>query len=209
MAAQETLSDLLTVMDPDINLMLEVRADRRGAFEELVERHHRHVVNFLYLRVGNAEEAEDLAQEVFLSIYRARKRYEIQAKFTTWLFTIANNLARNALRSRGRRPSVARTARAAHARPQQSLEQVPDDSAYQPTRAAQRSEAIKVVRKALSGLVESQRAAMFLKEFDYMDCAAIAQVMGLSPKAVKSLLCRARVNLRRALGDYHREGVKG
>src|SRR3954453_18250959 len=84
--------------------MLRVRADEPGAFEELVERYQHRLVAVMHHLVGNAEEAEDLAQEVFLRVYRIRKKYRPKAKFSTWLFTIANNLALNCLRDRQRRP---------------------------------------------------------------------------------------------------------
>src|SRR5207237_9094690 len=89
----------MALRDPDIRLMLRVRDDEPGAFEELVERYQHRLVGVMHHLVGNAEEAEVLAQEVFLRVYRARKKYRPRAKFSTWLFTIANNLALNSLRS--------------------------------------------------------------------------------------------------------------
>src|SRR5947208_5395086 len=86
--------------------MLRVRADEPGAFEELVELYERRLVAVMHHLVGNAQEAEDLAQEVFLRVYRVRHKYRPRAKFSTWLFTIANNLALNVLRSRQRKPVV-------------------------------------------------------------------------------------------------------
>ena len=96
----------LSLRDPDVRLMVRVRNEDPGAFEELVEKYQHRLVAVLHHVVGNAEEAEDLAQEAFLRIYRARKKYRARAKFSTWLFTIANNLALNALRSRQRKPVV-------------------------------------------------------------------------------------------------------
>src|SRR5215203_4404277 len=97
----------MALRDPDIRLMLRVRdADDTGAFSELVERFQHRLVGVMHHIVGNKEEAEDLAQEVFLRVYRIRKKYRPKAKFSTWLFTIANNLALNALRDRQRRPVV-------------------------------------------------------------------------------------------------------
>src|SRR5947199_10474719 len=93
--------------DPDIRLMLKVRdADDRVAFAQLMDLYHHRLVTVLQHLVGSTEEAEDLAQEVFLRVYRGRKKYHPKAKFSTWLFTIANNLALNALRSRQRKPVV-------------------------------------------------------------------------------------------------------
>ena len=102
----ENLEQQLEARDPDVRLMVQVRADIAGAFETLVERYQNRLVGILFHLVGNREEAEDLCQEVFLRIYKARKGYRPRAKFSTWLFTIANNLALNHLRSKGRNPSV-------------------------------------------------------------------------------------------------------
>src|SRR5262249_60716173 len=94
--------------DPARRLMLRVRDDEPGAFEELVETYQHRLVAVMHHLVGNAEEAEDLAQEVFLRVYRSRERYHPQAKFSTWLFTIANNLALNSMRARQRKPTEPR-----------------------------------------------------------------------------------------------------
>src|SRR6187551_2473256 len=96
----------MALRDPDIRLMLRVRDDDDAAFAELVGRFQHRLVAVMHHLVGNADEAEDLAQEVFLRVYRNRKKYTPKAKFSTWLFTIANNLDLNALRNRGRKPVV-------------------------------------------------------------------------------------------------------
>jgi len=105
-AAISETSGQIALRDPDTRLMIRVRDEEPNAFEELVEKYQHRLVAVLHHLVGNAEEAEDLAQEVFLRIYRARKKYRARAKFSTWLFTIANNLALNSLRSRRRKASV-------------------------------------------------------------------------------------------------------
>jgi RNA polymerase sigma-70 factor (ECF subfamily) len=105
-AATGETSAQLALRDPDVRLMIGVRDDQAGAFEELVEAYQARLVGVMHHLVGSAEEAEDLAQEVFLRVYRARKKYRARCKFSTWLFTIANNLALNALRSRQRKPAV-------------------------------------------------------------------------------------------------------
>src|SRR4051812_41972326 len=109
-ATGETLEQQLEARDPDIRLMLQVRDDVQGAFEVLVERYQHRLVGILVHLVGRVEEAEDLTQEVFLRIYKARKGYRPRAKFSTWLFTIANNLALNHLRGKGRSLPIARGA---------------------------------------------------------------------------------------------------
>jgi RNA polymerase sigma-70 factor (ECF subfamily) len=192
----------LALRDPDTRLMIAVRDDQPGAFEELVERYQNRLVGVLHHLVGNAEEAEDLAQEVFLRMYRARKRYRARCKFSTWLFTIANNLALNALRSRQRKPVVPLNTRDSGPLGPRPVEKLVVDSGHQPVQRIQQQELESVIRRALEGLNERQRMAVLLNKFEDMSYASIAEVMGLSTKAVKSLLCRARTNLRTALQDY-------
>ena len=99
--ALDALERQLKARDPDVRLMLQVRDDVPGAFEVLVQRYQDRLVGILFHLVGNREEAEDLSQDTFLRIYKARKGYRPRAKFSTWLFTIANNLALNHLRGKG------------------------------------------------------------------------------------------------------------
>jgi RNA polymerase sigma-70 factor (ECF subfamily) len=188
----------MALRDPDIRLMLLVRDDDPSAFAELVERFQHRLVGVMHHIVGSADEAEDLAQEVFLRVYRNRKKYTPKAKFSTWLFTIANNLALNALRDRQRRPAL----------PLEVQESGPLGRACAPARDEppahnlQQQELAAVVRAALDGLNERQRVAVVLNKFEDMNYADIADVMGLSTKAVKSLLSRARSKLREALQGY-------
>lgn len=182
--------------------MLRVREDEAGAFEELVERYQRRLVAVMHHLVGNADEAEDLAQEVFLRVYRARKRYRAQCKFSTWLFTIANNLALNHLRSRQRKPVVPLDARESGPLGPRPAEQLVHDRSAHPSQRLQQAELAAVIRQALDGLNERQRLAVVLNKFEDMNYAEIAEVMGLTTQAVKSLLNRARTNLREALQAY-------
>jgi RNA polymerase sigma-70 factor (ECF subfamily) len=193
----------LAQQDPDTRLMLGVRDDEPGAFEDLVSRYQNRLVGVLQHLVGNAAEAEDLAQEVFLRIYRARKKYRARCKFSTWLFTIANNLALNALRSRQRKPVVRLDARDSGPLGPRPMEQLlKADSGAQPVKRLQQRELAALVRQALEGLNERQRLAVVLNKYEDMSYEEIAEVMGLTAKAVKSLLCRARMNLRAALQAY-------
>ncbi len=202
MAAIGETSGQLALRDPDIRLMLRVRDDEPGAFEELVEQYQRRLVAVMHHLLGSAEEAEDLAQEVFLRVYRARKKYRPRAKFSTWLFTIANNLALNALRSRQRKPVVPLNTRDSGPLGPRPAEQLVCDPGDTPGHGMQQQELAAVVRRALEDLSERQRAAVILNKFEDMNYAEIAEVMGLTTKAVKSLLSRARENLREALKDY-------
>ena len=106
MAVSESTARRYELQDPDVRLMLAVRDDNAAAFDKLMVRYQDRLVTVLEHLVGRRHLAEDLAQEVFLRVYRARKRYVPGAKFSTWLYTIANNVASNALRSLARRPEV-------------------------------------------------------------------------------------------------------
>ena len=202
MAAIGESSGHLALRDPDVRLMQRVRADEPGAFEELVEQYQQRLVGVLHHVVGNAEEAEDLAQEVFLRIYRARKKYRARSKFSTWLFTIANNLALNALRRRQRKPVVPLNVRDSGPLGPRPAEQLARDKGSGPVQKIQRQEMAGIIKKALDDLNERQRMAVMLNKFEDMGYAEIGEVMGLTVKAVKSLLSRARSNLRVALQDY-------
>jgi RNA polymerase sigma-70 factor (ECF subfamily) len=196
-------SSQMALRDPDIRLMLRVRdGDDTAAFAELVERFQHRLVAVMHHLVGSADEAEDLAQEVFLRVYRTRKKYTPKAKFSTWLFTIANNLALNALRDRKRRPVLpleVRDSGPLGPRPTEGLAPTRDEP---PAHNLQQQELADVIRTALDGLNERQRMAIVLNKFEDMNYADIADVMGLSTKAVKSLLSRARGKLREALQGY-------
>jgi RNA polymerase sigma-70 factor (ECF subfamily) len=195
-------SGQLILRDPDIRLMLRVRDDDPTAFAELVELYHHRLLMVMHHLVGNAEEAEDLSQEVFLRVYRGRKKYHPRAKFSTWLFTIANNLALNALRSRQRKPIVPLDVRDSGPLGPRPAERLVQDREHPPSQRLQQQELAGIVRKALEQLNERQRMAVVLNKFEDMNYAEIAEVMGLTTKAVKSLLSRARDNLRVALRDY-------
>src|SRR5579872_2900834 len=192
----------MALRDPDIRLMLRVRDDDDTAFAELVERFQHRLVAVMHHLVGNADEAEDLAQEAFLRVYRTRKKYTPKAKFSTWLFTIANNLALNSLRDRQRRPILPLEVRYSGPlgpRPTETTAQSKDEP---PPHSLQQQELAEVVRTALDELNERQRVAIVLNKFEDMNYADIADVMGLTSKAVKSLLSRARAKLREVLQGY-------
>src|SRR4051794_9123434 len=198
-----TTSAQMALRDPDVRLMLRVRdADDHAAFGELVENFQHRLVGILHHLLGSAEEAEDLAQEVFLRVFRTRKRYHPTAKFSTWLFTIANNLALNALRSRQRKPTVPLPAQDSGPLGARPAEQLVADRAGPPSQHLQEQELAAVIRQALEGLNERQRMAVVLNKFEDLNYAEVADVMGLTPQAVKSLLSRARCRLRDALTAY-------
>jgi RNA polymerase sigma-70 factor (ECF subfamily) len=194
--------------DPDVRLMLRAKAGEEAAFAELVEKYQNRLVGIFYHLVSDQETAQDLAQEVFLRIYRARKGYVPTAKFSTWLFRIANNLASNSRRSSGRRREVTLNPSESGplgARPQEQL--LAEKSALMPTRQLDRREMREIVRTALDSLNERQRMAVLLHKFEEMSYADIGAAMEMSAAAVKSLLSRARENLRTKLEVYVKSGL--
>ena len=191
---------VMTARDPDVGLMVRVRADDRSAFAELVDKYQHRLLAVLAPIVGRREEAEDLAQEVFLRVYRTRHKYTPTARFATWLFTIANNLALNALRDRKRKPAVRLDADPSASGSQPAFQPAADTEP--PAAGLDHQELAAAVQAALATLNDRQRLAVVLNKFEDMGYADIAAVMGLSVPAVKSLLCRAREQLRIALTPY-------
>lgn len=191
--------------------MLAVRDDDdAAAFEELMLRYQSRLVTVLVHLVGDRDTAEDVAQEVFLRVYRSRKKYVPGSKFSTWLFTIANNAASNARRSRSRRKerNLAPATDDTGAWGGASLDQMAQArSGSMPTRRLDKAEMQAAVRAALETLHERQRLAVLLCKFENMSYLEIAETMAMSPQAVKSLLSRARENLRLALEPYLEHGA--
>ncbi len=187
--------------DPEVGLMLRVQRDEPGAFQEIVEVYWSKVFGRFVRCLHDRQEAEDLAQEVFLRLYRARKSYQPRAKFATWLFHISKNVARNALRSRRRRPCVRLSVLESPGQETQA-ERLLADGADSPSRPLERSELAHVVRQAVSGLGGRQRTALELFQFQDRSYAEIAAEMDMSPKAAKSLLYRARNQLRANLTQF-------
>jgi RNA polymerase sigma-70 factor, ECF subfamily len=196
-------------LDPDVRLMLEVRDGNAAAFEELVLRYQGRLLNVLRHLVGNRELAEDLAQEVFLRVYRSRESYEPGAKFSTWLYTIAHHVGANALRTRSRHPEVTLDSRDSGPMGARTFDTMLQASSGQmPARQLDKVEMREIVGLALESLGERQRMAVLLSKFEEMSYAEISAVMDLSPQAIKSLLSRARENLRDVLQPYMDHGVR-
>ena len=195
-------------LDPDVRLMLEVRNDSAAAFEELVTRYQGRLTNVLRHLTGGREQAEDLAQEVFLRVYRARKTYEPGAKFATWLFTIANHVASNARRNQSRRREVTLQTHDSGPLGTRPFDKTLQASSGQmPARRLDKAEMRDIVRMSVESLGERQRMAILLSKFEGMSYAEIAEVMETSPQALKSLLSRARENLREVRQPYFDHGA--
>jgi len=208
-AVSESTARHYEMRDPDVRLMLQVRDDDAAAFEELMLRYQNRVLKVLQHLVGNRDLAEDLCQEVFLRVYRARKRYVPGAKFSTWLFTITNNVASNAKRGLARKHEVNIDGSASGPMGANPLDRMAlAASGQMPTRRLDKSEMSEIVRLALEELNERQRLAVLLNKFEDMSYADIAECMELSPQAVKSLLSRARTTLKDVLMPYLERGEK-
>ncbi|MFZ0641404.1 MAG: sigma-70 family RNA polymerase sigma factor [Candidatus Acidiferrales bacterium] len=177
----------------DVQLMLDVKAGDELSFELLLKKYRTPLVNFLHRMVKDQAAAEDLAQEVFLRVYRARKEYSPSAKFTTWLFRIATNLALNAIRDgRYRQMQISIDT------PRDEDEPVIEIAA-QETRADDRlieRERNEMIRGAILALPEKQRVAVILHKYEEMDYGQIGKILGCSESALKSLLFRAYETLR-------------
>ena len=189
--------------DPSADLMGRVQRGDAHAFEELLLLWQDRLVTLLWHQTGDHALAEDLAQETFLRVYRSRASYKPTARFSTWLYTIALNAAKDARQRAHRRrergiPTSVSASQSAIALDALAI----DASGRLPSRQADRNEMQAVVQRALAGLNETQRTAVLLSKFEQCSHEEIAEAMGLTVPAVKSLLFRARENLRVALEPY-------
>jgi len=193
--------------DPSTALMLRVRDGDAGAFEELVGLWQDRLVTLFRHHTGDHSTAEDLAQEVFLRVYRARAGYQPTAKFSTWIHTIANNVASDLRQRAYRRLERGVPINVSASQSGIGLEQLAiAASGQRPARQADRGELQDIVQRAIAGLGDNQRMAVLLAKFEECSYDEIASAMGLCVPAVKSLLHRAREQLREALEPYEREG---
>ncbi len=185
----------------DADIMLRVKAGDQSGFEYLVQKYRRPMVSFMYRMARNSAAAEDLAQEVFLRVYRSRETYEASAKFTTWLYRIATNLAVNHARdTRHERPEV-----------QVSLDEPNDDTgttlelpdaSLNAEQQMVRRERMLAIRRKVEALPEQQRLAVIMHKYQQMDYKQIADVLKKSESATKSLLFRAYETLREQLKEF-------
>lgn len=187
--------------------MLRVKAGDAFAFEQLMERYHARLVRFLRHVGGTDDSGEDLAQDVFLRVFRARESYQPNARFATWLFHIAHNVASNAIRDRQRRREVQVAGNSSSESSIMSLDQMAMASTgMMPVRRLDKAERAEMVRTAVDALNERQRMALLLCKFEGLSYQEIAEAMDLTVQAVKSLLSRARVNLKELLDPYVNQG---
>jgi len=185
----------------DAAVMLRVKAGDQAAFDYLVQKYRRPIMSLLYRMARNQAAAEDLAQEVFLRVYRSRQTYEASAKFTTWLYRIATNLAVNHARDTKReRPEVMASLDEPDSETGSTME-VADSRATVEEEMVKR-ERMQAIRAKVEALPERQKTAVILHKYQQMDYKQIAEVMKLSESATKSLLFRAYETLREELKQF-------
>jgi RNA polymerase sigma-70 factor (ECF subfamily) len=183
--------------DPGVQWMLAYREGSEPAFDRLVETYSGQVYSLFTRFLGHVPEREDLVQEVFLRVVRARRRYQPTARFSTWLYRIAFNLAVN--RSERSQPEVSLDGRAPDGSPQGLGEELADLRVGDPSDGLERSDVVAAVRAAIASLPDTQRMALILARYEELSQSEIAAVLDSSEKAVKSLVHRARESLRARL----------
>jgi RNA polymerase sigma-70 factor, ECF subfamily len=185
----------------DAQIMLRVKAGDDSAFEYLVQKYRRPMLSFMYRMAHSTAVAEDLAQEVFLRVYRSREKYEASAKFTTWLYRIASNLAVNHARdTRHQRPENTVSLDEPDQETGLTLD-LPDPS-LTAEEAIVRRERLAAIRQRVEALPERQKMALIMHKYQQMDYRQIAEVLKLSESAIKSLLFRAYETLREQLKEF-------
>ena len=199
--ASSGVSPALAGVDPDAEVMLRAKAGDQSAFDFLVQKYRRPMVSFMFRMARNAAAAEDLAQEVFLRVYRSRENYEASAKFTTWLYRIATNLAVNHARdTRHERPEMQVSLDEPGEESGTTLE-VPDTSLTAEQQMVRR-ERMLAIRMKVEALPEQQKLAVIMHKYQQMDYKQIAEVLKKSESATKSLLFRAYETLREQLKEF-------
>jgi RNA polymerase sigma-70 factor (ECF subfamily) len=185
----------------DAEIMLQVKAGDDSAFEYLVQKYRRPMMNFMFRMAHSSAAAEDLAQEVFLRVYRSRESYEASAKFTTWLYRIATNLAVNHARdTRHERPENTVSLDEPDEESGRTLD-LPDRGPSAEETMVQR-ERVAAIRRRVQALPERQRIAVVMHKYQQMEYRQIGDVLRLSESATKSLLFRAYETLREQLKEF-------
>jgi len=192
-------------LDPDAALMLRVKQGDTDAFAELVDKYKQPVMNLAFRMLRDATEAEDLAQNVFVQVYKSAHRYQVSSRFSTWLFTIARNLSLNEIRRRSRHPADSMDA--THDDEDQLPQQFEDKSIASPPDSLLHGELEHKIEQALGELPENQKLAIVLCRREDLSYEEIAQVLNCSVSATKSLIHRGRETLKQKLKPYLRSGA--
>ncbi len=193
-------------LEPDAELMLRVKRGDMVAFEELVEKYKQPVINVVYRTIRDLSEAEDIAQNVFVQVHKSAHRYEVTAKFSTWLFTIARNLCLNEIRRRSRHPADSLEAGFAEDE-DQPVRQYEDVKTFSAPENLLQGELEQKIQEAVDELPENQRTAILLCRQDELSYEDIAKVLKTSLSATKSLIHRGRETLKQKLKPYLQTGA--
>lgn len=193
-------------IDSDLELMLRVSRGDGDSFGVLLNRHRGPLLSYFVRMVRDRALAEDLAQEAFLRVYQARERYQPEARFTTWLYRIATNLALNAIRDRRSDPVLLEAAADADGEFVSALDRAADKRPTVEERLVE-SDRHRLIREAIESLPEKQRAAVILHKYQDVDYRQIATILKVSESAVKSLLFRAYESLRVRLEPLQQGGL--
>ncbi len=193
-------------MDPDAELMLKFQNGDTASFDLLIDRYQDKIIAFAYRMTGDKFEARDIAQEVFLRVYHAAKRYQAKAKFSTYIFRIARNLCLNHLRGRKHRfLSLDRPITTAGG--EEAWRDVVDSSSHSSPRAAlERKEQQVLIKEAIDSLPPNQKTAVILIRYEELSYEEAAKIMGCSVGAIGLLLHRSREALRKKLAPYFKAG---
>ena len=182
--------------------MLEFQKGDKASFEKLMTKYYKPLLNFIYRFVANADTAEDLTQEVFIKVYKSASTYRPAAKFQTWLYQIARNASLNELRRTKRRTvSLDETFDTEDG---ETTRQIADPKAADPSREMTEHETAALIKEAINSLPENQKTAVLLRRYEDMSYEDIAKTMNCSLEAVKSLLSRAKENLKEKLKNLER-----
>jgi len=192
--------------DADAGLMRRVKRGDREAFTALVDKYRQPILNFLHRTLGDLAEAEDLAQATFVQVFKSARRYRENARFSTWLYTIARNLCLNEIRRRARHPAESLQAPRGP-EPDVAPWQLEDHQATQPVRQLLESELESKIQEALDALPPNQRLAVLLCRDPDLSYEDIARIVGCSVSATKSLIHRGRETLKSRLKPYLRTGT--
>ena len=192
----QTFVSLSRTMESDIELMLRAKTGDDSAFTEIMRRHYKGVVNYVYRFTNDRANSEDLAQEVFLRVYRSVKRYKPQAKFSTWLYKIATNLCITEVKSRNKEQSVSLDEM------QENTGDLGDSKSEDPSDLTFRREIGTAIFETLKSLPERERVAIILCKYEDLPYEEVAEVIGCTIGAVKTYVHRGRMKLIEKLKTY-------
>ena len=191
-------------IDPDVELMVAVQQENSAAFEQLLDKYHRPIVNFIYKFVNNVSEAEDLAQEVFLRIYRARHRYQPKARFAAWAYRIATNLSLKEAQRKRRMGFWSRNHKGSENgvnKEETFADPLPDAEGR-----LMSAELGQVIRSAIRSLPRKERVAVVLRRYEELSYKEIAEIMSCTEAAVKTYIHRGKLRIRDRILPYVQKG---